>query len=96
MAFFSAQDLRFAFRNLQTRPGLSAVIIATLGLGIGATTATFSLLDATLLRPRPFEQSDRLVFLWGVYGPERSQRGASPPEIRRVRRTVPPLATPST
>jgi len=81
MALFSAQDLRFAFRNLQTRPGLSAVIIATLGLGIGATTATFSLLDATLLRPLPFEQADRLVFLWGVYGPERSQRGASPPEV---------------
>ena len=81
MAFFSSQDLRFAFRSLQTRPGLSAVIIATLGLGIGATTATFSLLDATLLRPLPFEQSERLVFLWGVYGPERSQRGASPPEV---------------
>ena len=81
MALFSAQDLRFAFRNLQTRPGLSAVIIATLGLGIGATTATFSLLDATLLRPLPFERSDRLVFLWGVYGPQRSQRGASPPEV---------------
>lgn len=81
MAIFSAQDLRFAFRSLQTRPGLSAVIIATLGLGIGATTATFSLLDATLLRPLPFERSDRLVFLWGVAGPERSQRGASPPEV---------------
>ena len=81
MALFSAQDLRFAFRNLQSRPGLSAVIIATLGLGIGATTATFSLLDATLLRPLPFERSDRLVFLWGVAGPERSQRGASPPEV---------------
>ena len=59
MAFFSAQDLRFAFRNLQTRPGLSAVIIATLGLGIGATTATFSLLDATLLRPLEGEYMDR-------------------------------------
>jgi putative ABC transport system permease protein len=81
MALFSSQDLRFAFRSLQTRPGLSAVIIATLGLGIGATTATFSLLDATLLRPLPFDRADRLVFLWGVAGPERSQRGASPPEV---------------
>ena len=78
MALFSAQDLRFAFRNLQTRPGLSAVIIATLGLGIGATTATFSLLDATLLRPLPFERADRLVFLGG--GPERAS-GAPPPEV---------------
>ena len=81
MRLISAQDLRFAFRNLQTRPGLSAVIIGTLALGIGATTATFSLLDAALLRPLPFEQPHRLVFLWGVYGPERSQRGASPPEV---------------
>jgi predicted permease len=81
MSLISAQDIRFAFRNLQTRPGLSAVIIATLALGIGATTATFSLLDAALLRPLPFERADRLVFLWGVAGPERSQRGASPPEV---------------
>ena len=75
------QDLRFAFRTLQTRPGLSAVVIATLALGIGATTATFSLLDAALLRPLPFERPDRLVFLWGVAGPDRSLRGASPPEV---------------
>lgn len=81
MTLISAQDLRFAFRNLQARPGLSAVIIATLALGIGATTATFSLLDAALLRPLPFERADRLVFLWGVAGPERRQRGASPPEV---------------
>jgi putative ABC transport system permease protein len=81
MTLISMQDIRFAFRNLQARPGLSAVIIATLALGIGATTATFSLLDAALLRPIPFERSDRLVFLWGVYGPERSQRGASPQEV---------------
>jgi len=81
MTLISAQDIRFAFRNLQNRAGLSAVIIATLALGIGATTATFSLLDAALLRPLPFEQADRLVFLWGVAGPQRSQRGASPPEV---------------
>lgn len=82
MALLSVQDLRFAIRNLQTRPGLSAVIIATLGLGIGATTATFSLLDAALVRPLPFEDSNRLVFLWGVVGPDRAQRGASPIEVR--------------
>jgi len=81
MHLISAQDIRFAFRNLQARPGLSAVIIATLALGIGATTATFSLLDAALLRPLPFARADRLVILWGVAGPQRSQRGASPPEV---------------
>ena len=82
MSLFSSQDVRFAFRNLQTRPGLSAVIIATLALGIGATTATFSLLDAALLRPLPFLRPDRLVILTGVAGPERSPRGASPIEVR--------------
>lgn len=91
MGLFSVQDLRFAVRNLQARPGLSAIIIATLALGIGATTATFSLLDAALLRPLPFERADRLVFLWGVAGPQRSQRGASPPEVAdwaRLNRTL--------
>ena len=91
MSLISLQDLRFAFRTLQTRPGLSAVVIATLALGIGATTATFSLLDAALLRPLPFERPDRLVFLWGVAGPERSLRGASPPEVadwRALNRTL--------
>jgi len=91
MALFNAPDIRFAIRNLQARPGLSAIIIATLALGIGATTATFSLLDAALLRPLPFERADRLVFLWGVAGPQRSQRGASPPEVAdwgRLNRTL--------
>ncbi len=82
MAFLTAGDLRLAFRTLQTRPGLSAVIIATLALGIGATTAMFSVLNATLLRPLPFAEPDRLVILWGVAGPERSVRGASIPEVR--------------
>ena len=82
MAFLTASDLRLAFRTLQTRPGLSAVIIATLALGIGATTAMFSVLNATLLRPLPFAEPDRLVILWGVAGPERSVRGASIPEVR--------------
>ena len=61
--------------------GISAVIIATLGFGIGATTATFSLLDATLLRPAPFRAGRPPGVSLGVYGPERSQRGASPPEV---------------
>ena len=91
MALLSALDLRFALRTLQSRPGYCFVVVATLALGIGATTATFSLLDATLLRPLPFERSDRLVMLWGVAGPERSIRGASVPEVadwRAMNRTL--------
>lgn len=82
MAWITATDMRLAFRTLQTRPGLAAVIIATLALGIGATTAMFSVLNAVLLRPLPFAEPDRLVLLWGVAGPERSIRGASLPEVR--------------
>lgn len=82
MALITATDMRLAFRTLQTRPGLAAVIIATLALGIGATTAMFSVLNAALLRPLPFTEPDRLVVMQGVFGPERSIRGASLPEVR--------------
>ena len=91
MALFSFHDVRLALRSLQSRPGFSAVVIATLALGIGTTTAMFSLLDAALLRSLPFEQPDRLMFLWGISGPERSIRGASVPEVadwRSLNRTL--------
>ena len=81
MALLNATDLRLAFRTLQTRPGLSAVVIGTLALGIGATTAMFSVLNAALLRPLPFAEPSRLVVMQGVVGPERSIRGASIPEV---------------
>ncbi|MDX1394815.1 MAG: ABC transporter permease [Gemmatimonadota bacterium] len=54
-------DLRFAFRQLARRPGFATVAILTLGLGIGANTAIFSVVDAVLLRSLPFEHEDRLV-----------------------------------
>ena len=54
-------DVRFAVRNLRRTPGLTAIIIATLALGIGATTAMFSVADAALFRPLPFRNADRLV-----------------------------------
>src|ERR1051325_8858326 len=91
MALISALDVRFVLRTLQSRPGYCFVVVATLALGIGATTATFSLLDATLLRPLPFERSDRLMMLWGVALPERGIRGAAVPEVadwRAMNRTL--------
>ena len=81
MALFSFLDFKLALRSLQSRPGFSAVVVVTLALGIGATTAMFSLLDAALLRSLPFPQPDRLMVLWGTRGPERSVRGASIPEV---------------
>ncbi len=78
-----AQDLRFSVRTVVRNPLFSAAIVATLALGIGATTAVFSVVDATLLRPLPFEDTDRLVFLRGYADtPEGVRfRGGSYPEI---------------
>jgi putative ABC transport system permease protein len=73
-------DLRYAFRTIRTRPGFAAAVVGTLALGIGASTAMFSIVDAALLRRIPFDDPDRMVVLWGVAGPEKAIRGASIPE----------------
>lgn len=56
------QDLQFALRQLRRAPGFAAITVATLALGVGAATAVFSVIDATLLRPLPYAHQDRLVF----------------------------------
>ena len=59
------RDLAFAARTLRKNPSFALTAIVTLALGIGATTAIFSVVNTVLLRPLPYEQPDRLTIIWG-------------------------------
>src|ERR1051325_7163191 len=60
-------DLRYALRSLARAPGFSAVAILTLALCIGANSAIFSVIHAVLLKPYPYPDSDRLIYIHNVY-----------------------------
>src|SRR3712207_2456511 len=93
------QDVGFAFRSMRRAPGFTAVVLLTLALGIGATTAIFTVVKGVLLEPLPYAQPERLVRVWQANTQTGEARGmASENDVvdwraaEAVRRVVPSLA----
>jgi predicted permease len=80
------RDVQLAWRALRAAPGLSMVAVVTLALGIGANTAIFTVVNATLIEPLPFRDPERLVFVWSDMTAAGYPRGPlSGPELGDLR-----------
>ncbi len=72
-------DLLFAWRTIRRRPGFALLVSGTLALGIGANTAMFSVVNAVLIRPVPYPEPERLVFMYGSFA-KNDRAAMSPPD----------------
>ena len=90
--FTLGRDLRFGVRMLLRNPSFTAAAVACLALGIGATTAIFSVVNAILLKPLPYREPDRLLRIYTEF-PNQGPKGlhrfwASGPDRRGRRREL--------
>jgi predicted permease len=82
------QDVHYALRWLRRNPIFTIAVIATLALGIGATTAVFSVVDSLLLRPLPYPNSERIVRIWNTFSPRgMTEIPVSEPEFLEYRQS---------